>query len=265
MKKFVAGSLGVLWLLAPHKAQGDSVRRVWYFEQLSRPLAPSASGLTRHQVGLGTVTYSDALSIGGTATVDLGPFEISASGSERLFFETNPEGVQLRAALEGERRSVGAEIARYRVNGRGIYGRLSLGVTVFQPVSLAFWKIALSTGVLPSPTSPWEFKLCLNIWFSFNRSKNYLLLSSETFRTFGLSKALLLDVGGFFTFAQALQTRSAGENILLSVGPLAGLQTSIGRLSVSVPLRIWLDKDAAGSFLTDVAPPAVRAEWQTVF
>lgn len=264
MKKFVAGSLGALWLLAPLEAQAD-IRRAWYFEQLSRPLASSPMGASRHQIGFGTVTYPSALSVGGVAAADLGLVEVVASASERLFLDNTPEGAQLRAGLEGEKRHIGFEIARYRVNSRGVYGRLSLGVALFSPVPLSYWKIALSTGVLLSPTSPWEFKLALNLWFSFNRSNDFLILSSETFRGFELNKALRLDIGGFFTFSQALRASSSVESVLLSVGPLVGLQTGIGRLIVSAPLRIWLDRNAGGGFLSDVAPPAVRAEWQTVF
>ncbi len=264
MKKFAVGSLTALWLLAPLEAAAD-IRRAWYFEQLSRPLAPSPTGVSRHQMGFGTVTYPNALSVGAAAAADFGVVEVAASASERLFFDSTPEGAQLRAGLDGERRNVGFEIARYRVNSRGVYGRLSLGVTYFLPVPLSYWKIALSTGVLLSPESPWEFKLSLNLWFSFNRSNDFLLLSTETFRAFNLDKTLRLDVGGFFTFSQALRATTSVENVLLSLGPLVGLKTSFGKLTVSVPLRIWLDRDTAGGFLSDVAPPALRAEWQTVF
>jgi hypothetical protein len=254
-----------LGLLFPLNAVSAPVRRTWFIEQISRSYEPTAPDASRHQLGLGTVSYGEAFSFSAMALADFGAFEIAATGTQRSFGTSTPDALDLKNTLLSEVQSVGGEIARYRVNPKGLYGRLGLGVMTFLPSALSYWKIAISTGVLSSASLPWEFRLSLNIWLSFNRVNDYLLLGAETFRTFQLGGRNALDVGGFFTYSQLSKAQTAGERLLLALGPTIAHRSRLGRFSVSVPMRVWLDSGASGAFISDFSTPALNAHWQLVF
>ncbi len=242
------------------------MRRTWYFEQLAQVPEPSAIEQTRHQFGAVGLTYGDAIAAKGYALVDLKLFEVGVAGASRFFGQLGPEGIALASTLAPEYRNVALEIARYRVNPNGIHGRLSLAVLPFFPNGVSYWKFGLSTGLLPTADVPYEFRLNLAFLLSFNKSNDFSVVTAETWRNFYLGGQRVLQVGGFFTWGQAVRVADATvvhEYILFSLGPSLVFKSSLGRISAGVPIRVWIDKTGSGSFLSDFATPAFTLGWQT--
>jgi hypothetical protein len=244
------------------------IRRTWFHEQLAAPPEPSAFEQPRHQVGVAGVNYGDAVSTKVWALADLKFFEVQVMGGNRFFGQTSADGTALASALAPEYRNVGIEIGRYRINPHGVHGRISVAVMPFYPDGVSYWKFGLSTGMLATPDVPYEFRLSLAFLLSFNHSNDFGVVTAETWRNWYLGGKRVLQIGGFFTFGQAVRVADATvvhEYMLLSLGPSVVFKSSLGRLSAGIPLRVWVDKTGSGSFLSDFATPALSVGWQTFF
>jgi len=249
------------WSASP--ARADS-RRAWFFEQLGVPPAPTYSEDHRHQVGLATASYADALTSQLAAVADLRLVELRVRVGQRMFLQLGPAGVTLGQNLAGDSRHFGLEIARYRANPSGLYGRIAFGVVPFQPQGTAFWQMGFSSGVLPTAAMPWDLRLSVNVFLSFDRSVDYLIGSIQTSRRY-LAGTAELSVGGFVGWNQSVRATTVGEHIMLSLGPKVAIKgPGWGQFSLGMPLRIWIDHAlTAGQFgfLTDFSTPALSAEW----
>jgi hypothetical protein len=211
------------------------------------------------------VSYPEAFSARFGATLDLGAVEVTAHFSQRVFLSATSSGTDLRDALSNEHRNWGMELARYRANPQGGYGRLALGVLPFSPHDTLYWKISLSTGLLPSPEVPWELRLNSAIFISNNRRYDFAIISGEVGRHFVLNAGQKIQVGGSCTWGQVLRSVVPGENTLLSLSPVVALHSQSGKWALSMPVRIWLDYNPAGGFLSDFATPAFTFSWQRFF
>lgn len=240
----------------------ETLRRNWYFEQLAQSPEPSANGKRRHQLSFHTVSYPDAFSVKIAATVDLSLFEIVTSVSQRLFLSTTTAGASLREGLASEHRNLGVEIARFRSNPRGAYGRLAIGALPFLPNAPTYWKFSLSTGRLATAEIPWELRLGGTLFLSNNKTNDFSIVTGSVARHFDLGGKRELRVGGFATWGQAIKTTVQGESTLLSLGPSLAFDSSGGLLSFSVPVRVWLDINPNGGFLSDFSTPAFSFGWQ---
>lgn len=209
--------------------------------------------------------YPDAASTRAVALVDLDFIDVSVIASQRLFFSSTPEGVSLKAGLANEMRAVGAEIGRYRVSASGLHGRISAAILSFSPNAPSSWKLTLATGALPSAELPWDIRLAFSLFLSFDHSNDFSVLRAETSRHFAVGSGNL-EVGGFLSWGQALRSApTEGESQQIALGPVVGYDTRMGRFSLSIPLRIWIDRALVGStlgYLSDFGNPSIAAGWQ---
>ena len=234
-------------------------------DTLAQGPAPSTAEQRRHQLGLQGVTYGQALAAKAYAQVDLKIFEVTFTGAQRFFETGSTEGAALASALGGEERNYGVEIARYRLNASGTHGRLSAGIYAFSPTGTRCWKLSLATGVLASAEVPYEFRLGATAFFSFDRLNDYSVVSADVWRQLSLGARTHLQLGGFFTWGQALRvpdTTVLHEFLVFTLGPCVALQTGMGRFSASVPVRVWVDRTAIGGYLSDFASPSILVGWQ---
>ncbi len=251
-----------LWAVS---VQADPIRRLWYLEHLALPFEAQPSGKSRHQLGLDAMLYPDAASTRAKALVDLDFIDIGFVASQRLFFSSTSEGVALKSGLAGESRAVGMEIGRYRVNSSGLHGRISAAILSFSPNAPSFWKLTLATGALPSAQLPWDFRLAFSFFLSFDHRNDFTVLRAETARHYVLGSGFL-DVGGFLSWGQALRSApTEGESMQISLGPTATYTSAIGKLSLSIPLRVWIDRALVGATLayrSDFGNPSIALGWQ---
>lgn len=225
-------------------------------------------GASRHQLAAHTVSYGETFGGRVSALVDLKYLEASVLAGQRFFFGASPDVTTLQAALATETQNLGFELARFRANARGGFGRLSLGLIPFYPGGTSYWKMGFATGLLRSNEIPWNFQLAVSVFLSFNRELDYMVLNADTYRSFTLGGPHLLQIGGFFTWGQMIRGPSLGEHILFSLGPELSYRNSLGKLSVTVPIRIWLDRavvDGKNGYLSDFATPAFSVGWRSVF
>lgn len=251
-----------LWAVSAH---ADPVRRLWYLEHLATPYEAQPTGKGRHQVALDTVLYPDAASVRAAALVDLDFIDVGVIASQRLFFGSTPEGIALKSVLSNEARAIGAEIGRYRVNSSGLHGRISAAILSFSPSAPSFWKLTLATGALPTAQLAWDIRLSFSLFLSFDHRNDFTMLRAETSRHYAVG-AGFLDVGGFLSWGQAMRpVPSEGESMQISLGPTFAYTTKLGKLSLSVPLRVWLDRALVGTalgYLSDFGNPSIALGWQ---
>ncbi len=258
----ISGLLLLVFLCWVPKASADTLRRNWYFEQLAQPPEPTHQSIARHHVSAQLVSYPDALSLRFSGLIDLDFVEVLGSFSQRLFLSSGPTGLALQNGLAGEVKNFTFEVARFRANAQGAYGRLGIGLVPFLPQSTTYGKFTLSTGRLPSAEVPWELRLAGTLFLSFNKSNDFTIVSAEVLRHFTLGTQSTIRLGGFATWGQAIRTTVRGENTLLSLGPNIAYKSILGLITFALPLRIWLDINPSGGFLSDFSTPAFSLGWQ---
>lgn len=241
-----------------------ATRRAWYFEQLAAPPLATPQESYRHQASVGALNYSDALASQAELVADLRAVELRVRAGQRFFFQNSVAGTEMASELAAEARHLAVEIARYRANPQGVYGRIGLGLIPFFPQGTTYWQISLSSGVLPSVAVPWDLSISLNAFLSFNRTHDYIVAELGASRRFAVGSGALA-AGGFIRWNQSLRPATLGENIMVSLGPK--LWAQLGRwgiLSAQMPLRVWIDHalvDGQVGFLTDFSSPAAGLEW----
>jgi hypothetical protein len=191
--------------------------------------------------------------------------DVGLIASQRLFFASTPEGVVLKSGLSSEARAIGAEIGRYRVNASGLHGRISAAVLSFSPNAPSYWKLALATGALPSAQLPWDIRFFFTLFLSFDHRNDFSILRAETSRHYSVGTGFL-DVGGFLSWGQAMRgAPNEGESVQISLGPTIAYTSKLGKLSLSVPLRVGIDRALVGAtlgYLSDFNSPSIALGWQ---
>ncbi len=190
------------------------------------------------------------------------------TASQRIFLGTSPDDVALKAALATQQTSFGAELARFYASPQGVYGRLGIGLFSFVPGGTPYWRISLTLGILPKPELPWDVRLYLTVFASFDRRNDSSLLALESNRFHALTSTTRLIVGGFFTWGQVMRAAVTGEEMLLQFGPAIGIDGGFGRVTLKFPMRIWIDRVPLGTstgYLSDFDTPAFHASWRYAF
>ncbi len=245
-----------LLLLCGVKAKAETVpeRGLWVFEQIGSSFYPSAAGVRRHQLSLNGANFSDSFSFQASGLIDLGAIEIGLEGSQRSFLANSGRGAIVRDQLYGSRQNFGADLGRHFVTEEGRYGGIAVGYLQFMP-SLERWiKFQLETGILSTESAPWSLSLHASFFVRTNGSDKVMLVSTDTVRDFNWGKAKL-SVGGFFSWGYRMRDLllpGSFEQMLFSFGPLVRLSTNVGIFRLSIPLRLWIDKQIVNSGTTQV-------------
>lgn len=242
--------------------RAEVVRRGWFLEELSRAPIATAYQSPRSQISLSAITLNDSVttSLSGLAAVPY--LELGFHGGQIYsgLLDT-AEGVVNRGALQREMTFFGVEVARYFVDSRNYYGRLSVKFVEFFPSKLLAWRPALHAGTNPSPLSPWNVEFSLAGFLYFNHLSDFMFATMSTGRTHYFGKDQNVRISGEVAFGQKSKLL-VGESLLFTVGMSAAYSSgSLGQITLSVPFRIWIDRAVSSSYISDFDPPAANIKW----
>jgi hypothetical protein len=246
------------------------------FEQLGLPPLTTLPGQSRTQVSLKEENYMDSITAQASGIIDASIFEIGLKASQRLYLSYTDEGNLLQSALAPYEQTASVEIARSFTSVKLHHARLGIEAIQFFPQNEFWLKIGLDTGIKNTPESPWDFALHLAYFTSVPRIGDFLQAFGETARVYKTDWGYLRCGGFIYWTYNDHDDSSAGiyEHMLFSFGPSAEWQTtSSGVFRVSVPLRLWIDREVTVrsdqsvvvGFPSEVAAPDLMLSWSYLF
>lgn len=231
-------------------------RRNWILEQLSTPIAqPSAKAPpSTFRASLNATNYSDAFSGMVGLLGDLGPLEIAAYASQRVYGSFTDSGREYKDASGTDSDSIAAELARGYMTRDGQYGRLGAQYIYFPKNKTAFLRLGVNMGVFEKEDSPWILRLNTHIYFRAQGDENKTYSSEvEVGQRIGEVKNAAWRLGFFFGWtyktrdgddiAPPVGETIRNEHMLFSIGPWLEYSTIRYNVKLGVPWRIWLDKE----------------------
>lgn len=246
-------------------------RRTWILEQMAAPISQSyrASEKGLFRSGLSVANYSDALSTQAGVIGDLGPLEAGLYGSQRVYGTFSDDGAQYQHFSEKEIRTFGVEIARSYISRDGHAGRLGVQYIRFLPASTSYFRVGVNMGIFERKDFPWTLRINTHVFFKGRAESmlegNVISTSVEIGQKFRETGTSLLRVGGLFGWTYRTRTEEdvsklpeyfplRNEHMLFSVGPWAEFLASTYSVKLSIPWRIWLDKE---TYRKDLIPGQV--------
>ncbi len=225
------------------------------FEEFGGDPAPTQENERRLLAAFGLSNHRDAVSSSLSGTADFKLFELRLHASQRFFLQAGDAQAQfVENDLSQARSTVGAEIARYAISSRGVYGRFALGFLNFLPSSSKqrWIQLGLNTGILTQPDLPWSTHLHLGFHFPIHPGQSLLDISLRTSRMIADKPSWALEFGGMLhwsyrIFAQEPKAVANYEHMLFSVGPVMRLRTSMGTGNLFMLWRLWIDKEITAS------------------
>jgi len=246
-------------------------RRTWVNEQIAHPLTRLDKVPLHAFAAAGQ--YSDSIAGLGSLNYDPGPFELHAYAGGRQFLGLSPEGRAERASLANERFFYGGEL------GRSFFGRqmggLRLGWLHFPDANLAYVTVAVEASTRIAADSPWRFRSLLNLWVGALGTAGpargeWIHLITELGKTLSDNFVGAHELGLNVTCSyRAADAPALGpgrhEMLMLALGPTLTWQGAIGRWSVGLPFRMFLDSQVAvGKPLTHpsvLGAPGLEVKW----
>ncbi len=260
-----------MWiLLSVSEAWGAAPRTLWLFQQLGRfSPANSTDGLVTVEGDFDQI--EDTLSVAGRAGIMVGPVEIRAKASQRLFLDLTDAGKRRHTLGGAEATALCVEVGRQFVSSRGHYGRLGLELTHFLPSGANFWGLLIHTGTAETPESPWNLRLSAQVRFGFSGTESNLILDSATERVIWAGGMSRLRLGGAISWAQRLKDGPGNvptEHAVLTLGPVGSWENPLGEFKLRLGFRLWLDRDTSVTsvaYLSEFDLPALTASWSYRF
>ncbi len=213
----------------------------------------------------------DTLRVAGRATLPLGPIQLKAKGSQRVFLDITDAGRARHAQMTGAASLVAAEIGRAFLSNRRHYGSLGIEFSQLLPVGDNFIGLLIHTGTYESADLPWTVNFTLQLRFRLTGNESNLILDGSTEKVLWTSGSNWLRLGAGIGWAQRLKDGpgpSATEHAVLTLGPQATWNNALGEWKVRLSFRLWLDRDPAPnvtSYLSEFDLPAATAFWTLRF
>ena len=246
-------------LLTTIAANGDPIqRRNWILDQLATPVAqPSIfSPPSTFRCAFDVTNYADAFSGMLGVLTDLGPLEISAYASERVYGSFTQSGREFKDASTQDSDSFAFELARSYMARDGHFGRLSSQYILFPKNKTAFLRLGVNMGIFEFGDSPWLLRLNSHIFFRAQGPENrtYAMqveIGQTVTRNTKLTTArwrLGFLLGWTYKTRDEIGSVPLGETIrnehmLFSIGPWVEYVTLYYILKIGIPWRVWLDKE----------------------
>jgi len=177
------------------------------------------------------------------AILDLRVFEIRLKGSRLTSAGVGNQSAALSTVMNEDRNVFGFEIARYYISPGHHFGRLAIEALESYPAGLHWARLGLQTGILPSTTSPWGFRLNTQVITSFSGRSAYILINGEIDRQ--LTETF--TVGGHLGWTDRTNNELAGftrwEYMSFALGPLLRWKASWATIQFDATAKWWIDRE----------------------
>lgn len=209
----------------------------------------------------------DTPSLGVRLSAPVGPVEVRAKGSQRLFLDITDAGRSRHNEARANETALALEIARQFYSARGHYGRFAVELLSFRPSTETFVGFLVHTGVVESPSSPWSVGLSLQVRLATIGTESNLGLSGESERVVWENAGGKIRLGAMVGWSHRLKDGPGvvpTEHGVFTVGPTASWDSGWGELKARLGFRLWLDRDVTASqtaLLSEFDPPALNVFW----
>lgn len=227
-------------------------------EHFATPLAPSyrpnERGIFRSGIIAGN--YLDNFSSQVGIIGDFGPLEIGASFSRRFYGRWTDAGKEFERESKKTTDAFSAELARTYASSDGHVGRLGIQYIRFPASQTGYVRLGVNMGVYERKDSPWILRLNTHVFFRAKKSENNVFSTSvEIGQRFKELPTSYFRFGGFFGWTYRTREEADPQNylpefvpvryehMLFSVGPWAEYASERFSLKLSIPWRIWMDKE----------------------
>lgn len=211
---------------------------------------------------------ADTISVAARLAFEVGPVELRAKGSQRLFLELSDAGREQGRLARHRQTAAGVEVGRSFVNGKGHYGRLAAEWVDFLPEGVPYAGLLFHTGILARPEQLWSLGLSIQVRFRLGGDESRLGLSAESDHRISEGSAGRFRLGGAVSWTQFLKGDGPGalptEHALLTLGPSATWESPWGEWQARLAFRLWLDNDTPTTktaYLSVFDLPALSVSW----
>lgn len=246
--RFTVGLM--LVLLFPCKSLADIARRNWVLEQIAvlQGLQPPKTK-SFFRASFNTVTYSDSFSVQGGALYDARVLEFGVKASQRLYTGLTAEGASQERLSRQEKQNLAFEIARSYLTQDNHFGRVSAEYIYFPTPHSAFLRLGTYMGAFEHAESDWVLRLNFHVFLAFSRNENTVFMTTtELGHSTPWGEAHKLRIGGGLNWLYRTRPEfgvpDRREHMLFSLGPWIELLGPSSSLRLSIPWRIWMDKEA---------------------
>lgn len=254
---------GLLLLASPSWANTDRIS--WILEQIVLPPLPPVVEKAGFQAIVQGVNYSDAFSFLGDVLYDSKLIDFGAKYSERLFPAWTEEGKSLRQESLGLKKNFTAQIGRAFLTQQNHFGRLSAEWIQFEPSTFRLLRVGFNTAILETLDVPWILRLNFHALFPIRQpTATSRTPPSETIKE-GVIYNSSLEIGQKVIIGNQASFQVGGmthwtyrtrripedlshagqsyEHMLFSLGPWAEYGNKTNQIRLTIPWRIWLDKE----------------------